>query len=46
MTSKEFAFKYAGKEFMFYGDRVIVVGYDDEYPDAVIVSPASGNAGG
>ena len=46
MTNKEFAFKYAGKEFMFYGDRVIVVGYDDEYPDAVIVSPASGNAGG
>ena len=46
MTSKEFAFNYAGKEFMFYGDRVIVVGYDNEYPDAVIVSPTSGNARG
>ena len=43
MTSKEFAFKYAGKEFMFYGDRVIVVGYDIEYPDVVIVSPVSEN---
>lgn len=39
MTGKEFAFNYAGKEFMFYGDRVILVGYDSEYPDAVIVSP-------
>lgn len=46
MTNKEFAFNYAGKEFMFYGDRVIVVGYDNEYPDVVIVSPASGNARG
>ena len=46
MTSKEFAFNYAGKEFIFYGDRVIVVGYDSEYPDVVIVSPASGNARG
>ena len=43
MTNKEFAFNYAGKEFMFYGDRVIVVGYDNEYPDAVIVSPVSEN---
>ena len=24
-------------------DRVIVVGYNNEYPDVVIVSPASGN---
>lgn len=39
MTGKEFAFNYAGKEFMFYGERVIVVGYDNEYPDVVIVSP-------
>ena len=39
MINKEFAFEYAGKEFMFYGDRVIVVGYDSEYPNAVIVSP-------
>ena len=46
MTNKEFAFNYAGKEFMFYGDKVIVVGYDNEYPDVVIVSPASGNARG
>ena len=46
MTGKEFAFNYAGKEFMFYGDRVIVVGYDNECPDVVIVSPASGNARG
>lgn len=46
MTNKEFAFNYAGKEFIFYGDRVIVVGYDSEYPDVVIVSPTSGNARG
>ena len=39
MTNKEFAFKYAGKEFMFYGDRVIVVGYDMSGPDLLIVSP-------
>ena len=46
MTNKEFAFNYAGKEFIFYGDRVIVVGYDSEYLDAVIVSPTSGDARG
>lgn len=46
MINKDFAFNYAGKEFMFYGDRVIVVGYDNEYPNAVIVSPVSGNARG
>lgn len=46
MTNKEFAFNYAGKEFMFYGYRVIVVGYDNEYPDVVIVSPAFPDAGG
>lgn len=39
MTGKEFAFNYAGKEFMFYGGGVILVGYDSEYPDVVIVSP-------
>ena len=39
MTNKEFAFNYAGKEFMFYGDRVIVVGYSSELPGSVIVSP-------
>ena len=43
MTNKEFAFKYAGKEFMFYGDRVILVGYVNECPDLVIVSPVSEN---
>ena len=43
MTNKEFAFNYAGKEFMFYGDRVIVVGYNIEYPDMVILSPVSEN---
>ena len=43
MTNKEFAFKYAGKEFMFYGDRVIVVGYDNEGLDMVILSPVSEN---
>ena len=41
MTNKEFAFKYAGKEFMFYGDRVILVGYSSELPGSVIVSPAT-----
>ena len=46
MTGKEFAFNYAGKEFMFYGDRVIVVGYDSEYPDVVIASPMSENTQG
>lgn len=45
MTSKEFAFNYAGKEFMFYGDRVILVGYDIEYPNVVIVSPVHSNTG-
>lgn len=39
MTSKEFAFNYAGKEFMFYGDRVIVVGYNSMEPGLVLVSP-------
>lgn len=39
MISKEFAFKYAGKEFMFYGIRVILVGYDSECSGVVIVSP-------
>ena len=26
MTNREFAFNYAGKELMFYGDRIILVG--------------------
>lgn len=41
MTNKEFAFKYAGKEFMLFGDRVILVGYSIELPGSVIVSPAT-----
>ena len=39
MTNKEFAFKYAGKEFMYYGDRVILVGYHIADPGMVITSP-------
>lgn len=39
MRNKEFAFNYAGKEFTYYGERVILVGYDSGYPDVVIVSP-------
>ena len=39
MTSKEFAFNYAGKEFMFYGDRVVLVGYDSLESGLVLVSP-------
>lgn len=39
MTNKEFAFKYAGDEFMLYGDIVILVGYDNEDTSQVIVSP-------
>ena len=46
MTNKEFALNHAGKEFIFYGDRVILVGYSSELPGLVIVSPTSGNAGG
>lgn len=39
MTNKEFAFKYAGDEFMFDGDRFILVGYESESPGVVILSP-------
>lgn len=39
MTNKEFAFKCAGKEFTLYGIRVILVGYNRECSDVVIVSP-------
>ena len=41
MTNKEFAFNYAGKEFMYYGDWVILVGYSSELPGSVIVSPTT-----
>lgn len=37
MTNKEFAFKYAGDEFMFDGDRFILVGYESESPGVVIL---------
>ena len=39
MTNKEFAFNYAGDEFMLDSDRVILVGYRSGYPETVIVSP-------
>lgn len=39
MTNKEFAFKYTGTEFMYYGDRVVLVGFDSECLNTVIVSP-------
>ena len=39
MTNKEFAFNYAGKEFMYYGDRVILVGYHIADLGMVIASP-------
>nr|DAT68626.1 MAG TPA: hypothetical protein [Caudoviricetes sp.] len=39
MTNKEFAFNYAGKEFMYYGNRVILVGFNSKRPGTVIVSP-------
>lgn len=40
MTNKEFAFNYAGDEFMLDDDTVILVGYRSGYPGTVIVSPA------
>lgn len=46
MTNKEFAFKYAGKEFMYYGIRVALVGYDSECTCEVIVSPVEIRTGG
>lgn len=39
MTNEEFAFNYAGKEFMHYGNRVALVGYGSENPYAVIAPP-------
>lgn len=39
MINKEFAFNYAGKEFMHYGNRVALVGHDSENPYAVIAPP-------
>ena len=39
MTNEEFAFNYADKEFMPYGNRVALVGHDSENPHAVIESP-------
>lgn len=39
MTNEEFAFDYASKEFMHYGNRVALVGHDSENPYAVIEPP-------
>ena len=39
MTSKEFAFNYAGDEFMFDDDIVILAGYNSDSSVTVIVSP-------
>lgn len=39
MTNEEFAFNYADKEFMCYGNRAALVGHDSEKPYAVIESP-------
>ena len=46
MTNKEFAFKYAGREYMYYGHKVVLVGYDDECSDVVIVSPPGSRTDG
>ena len=45
MTNKEFAFNYAGDEFMLYDDTVILVGYDSEDTSQVIVSPTEEHGG-
>lgn len=45
MTNKEFAFNYAGKEFMLDDDRVVLVGCRSGYPETVIVSPTERYAG-
>ena len=45
MTNKEFAFNYAGDEFMLDSDTVILVGYRSGYPETVIVSPTERYAG-
>lgn len=36
MTNEEFAFNYAGKEFMHYGNRVALVGCGSENPPVEI----------
>ena len=46
MTSKEFAFYYAGKEFMYYGDRVVLVGYYGACASVAIVSPVEVHTNG
>ena len=46
MTNKEFALNYAGKEFMYYGDRVILVGYDGDCTSVAIVSPVEVHTNG
>lgn len=39
ISNKDFALLYAGDEFMFDGDRFILVGYESESPGVVILSP-------
>lgn len=40
MTNEEFAFDYAGKEFIHYGNRAALAGPDSENPYAVPAPPA------
>ena len=46
MTYIEFALNCAGKEYMYYGHKVILVGYSSEYLNTVIVSPTKADATG
>lgn len=46
MTNEEFAFNYAGKEFMHYGNRVALAGYGSENPYAVTAPPVEICTGG
>ena len=42
MTSKEFAFKYAGNEFDLNGEAVTVVGYSTGYGAVIVARPHGG----
>lgn len=46
MTNEEFAFNYAGEEFMRYGNGVALVGHDSESPYAVIAPSVEIRTGG
>ena len=46
MTNKEFAFNCAGKGYMYYGHKVVLVGYDAECLNTVIVSPVESRTDG